>query len=184
MTASRNCGCPLGDAHSGHRARSGLLGSTTDGRIRSSLDEVDGSESDHAGANESTEKTLSLSRAAAFCGGRLSACAVLTRPHREICCGSGRGVRPGNAERFRFVAARDRAAVVVARYEDRPALQARPKDALAARVEVVAVDERDGWRPHRPRFTATTRPACTCQQRCGCTRYVDGTLCRLGSLTL
>ncbi len=48
-----------------------------------------------------------------------------------------------DAERLGLVAARDRAAVVVAQDDDRPPQQAGPEHPLAAHVEVVAVDERE-----------------------------------------
>lgn len=63
-----------------------------------------------------------------------------------------------DAQRFGFVAACDRATVVVAQHDQRAILEARLKHALAAAIKVVAVDQGEHvslraarcWRPPRP----------------------------------
>lgn len=85
-----------------------------------------------------------------------------------------------DAQGLGFVAAGDGAAVVVGQDHDRAAVQAGLKDALAARVEVVAVEERNhglaimfrpcaggSWPRPRPRFPLSGHPWGRCRGRWG-----------------
>jgi hypothetical protein len=53
------------------------------------------------------------------------------------------GLTHGDAERLRFVRARDDTTIVVGQHDNRFAAQPRLKHALARRIEVIAIDERN-----------------------------------------